>query len=358
MALTTEHRSGTGLAGALTSARRLPWLRLGRRRATVTRRPDLRLLLFAGRSNLGLSERIASTLGCELGRAELETFANGEVYCRYPQSIRGADVFIVQTGSPPVNDHLVELLVMANAARLASAHRVTAVIPLYPYARQDKKSASREPISARLVADLLQAAGVDRVLTMDLHAGQIQGFFSIPVDHMTALPLFAAHFRAEGLHGSGVVCVSPDLGRVKLARRLSRMLDAELAVANKTRPQHEVAAVTQVIGDVRDKIALIGDDMIVTGGTILAATEALRAAGARDVRAFATHPLFAPGALQALAGGGLAELAVTDTVAIDSPEGFPGLTVLSVSALLAQTIRRVFGDGSVSELFAGENELF
>jgi ribose-phosphate pyrophosphokinase len=324
----------------------------------TTRRRARRLLLFSGRSNRGLAGLIAAELGCEVAPAELRTFANGEVYCRYPESIRGADVFIVQTGSPPVNDHLVELLVMANAARLASAHRVTAVSPLYPYARQDKKSAPREPISAKLVADLLQVAGVDRLLTMDLHAGQIQGFFAIPVDHMTALPLFAEHFREQGLYGSRVVCVSPDLGRVKLARRLSRMLGSELAVADKTRPRPEVAAVTQVIGDVRGKIALIGDDMIVTGGTLLAATEALRAAGAQDVRAFATHPLFVPGALETLAASDLAEVAVTDTVAIDPPEHVAKLTVLTVSGLLAETIRHVFEDSSVSEIFAGENELF
>jgi len=324
----------------------------------ISRRPAVRPLLFSGRSNPALAERIASELHCKLSRVELETFANGEVYCRYPESIRGADVFIVQTGSPPVNDHLVEALVMANAAKLASAHRVTAVLPLYPYARQDKKSAPREPISGRLVADLLQVAGVDRVLTMDLHAGQIQGFFSIPVDHMTALPLFAGHFRAQGLHGGRVVCVSPDLGRVKLARKLSRMLDADLAVANKTRPRHEVAAVTHVIGDVRDKVALIGDDMIVTGGTILAASEALRAAGASEVRAFATHPLFTPDALDALVASEIAEIAVTDTVAIDVSERPTKLTVLSVSGLLAETIRNVFEDTSVSAIFAGENELF
>ena len=315
-------------------------------------------MLFSGRSNPGLADRIAAELGCRLAPAELNTFANGEVYCRYPESIRGTDVFIVQTGSPPVNDHLVELLVMANAARLASAHRVTAVLPLFPYARQDKKSAPREPISAKLVADLLQVAGVDRVLTMDLHAGQIQGFFSVPVDHMTALPLFAQHFRAQGLHGDRVVCVSPDLGRVKLARRLSRMLDAELAVANKTRPRQEVAAVTQVIGDVRGKVCLIGDDMIVTGGTILAAVEALRAAGADEVRAFATHPLFTAGALEALVASDLAEIAVTDTVALAATQLPTRLTVLSVSRLLAETIRSVFGEASVSAIFAGENELF
>jgi ribose-phosphate pyrophosphokinase len=338
-------------------SRRLP--RLSRRLPrTSAHGSDARLLLVSGRSNPGLAVRIAAELGAELGRAELKTFANGEVYCRYPESIRGADVFIVQTGAPPVNDHLVELLVMVDAAKLASAHRITAVMPLYPYARQDKKSAPREPISAKLVAELLQVAGVDRLLTMDLHAGQIQGFFSVPVDHMTALPLFAAHFRAKGLRGSRVVCVSPDLGRVKLARRLSLMLDAELAVANKSRPRQEVAEVTQVVGDVRGKVALVGDDMIVTGGTILAATEALLAAGASEVRAFATHALFTAGALEALAGSEIAEITVTDTNAIDSPEAFAKLTVLTVSGLLAETIRNVFSDASVSAIFAGENELF
>jgi ribose-phosphate pyrophosphokinase len=326
--------------------------------AAASRRHEVRLLVFSGRSNQPLAARIAAEVGCQLGDAELETFANGEVYCRYPDSVRGADVFVVQTGSPPVNDHLVELLVMANAAKLASAHRVTAVLPLFPYARQDKKSAPREPISARLVADLLQVAGVDRVLTMDLHAGQIQGFFSIPVDHMTALPLFADYFQEQGLRGSRVVCVSPDLGRVKLARRLSQMLDTDFAVANKVRPRHEVAAVTQVIGDVRGKVALIGDDMIVTGGTILAASEALLAAGASDVRVFATHALFAGQALVDLAASEVSEIVVTDSVATTAAGGSAKLTVLSVSALLAATIRNVFEGRSVSAIFAGTNELF
>jgi ribose-phosphate pyrophosphokinase len=327
------------------------------RRKGALRRRSGRLLLFSGRSHPALAELIGAELGCGLSRAQLETFANGEVYCRYPESIRGADVFIVQTGSPPVNDHLVELLVMVDAAKLASAHRITAVLPLYPYARQDKKSAPREPISAKLVAELLQVAGVDRVLTMDLHAGQIQGFFSIPVDHMTALTLFAAHFQAQGLRGDDVVCVSPDLGRVKLARRLSRMLGGGLAVANKTRPRHEVAAVTEVIGNVRERVALIGDDMIVTGGTILAASEALLRAGAREVRAFATHPLFTEGALEALCESELTEIAVTDTVA-PPRERPPKLHVLTVSGLLAESIRTVWAEESVSAIFAGENELF
>ncbi|HUP33231.1 MAG TPA: ribose-phosphate diphosphokinase [Gaiellaceae bacterium] len=320
-----------------------------RRRSLVHRRS---LLLFSGSSNPALAARIADRLGARPGALELETFADGETYCRFGESIRGADVFLVQSCSRPVNDHLVELLLMTHAARLASAHRITAVMPWYPYSRQDRKSAAREPISARLVAELLEAAGADRVLTMDLHAGQIQGFFRIPVDHMTALPLFADRYR--GLAGRGVplVAVSPDVGRVKLARRLSRMLGADLAVVTKTRPGHDVAQAAEVIGDVRGKVAVMGDDMIVTGGTLVTAAGALLDAGAREVRAFATHALLAGDALDRLAASELAEIAVTDTVALPGrkPEK---LVVLSVAGLLAETIENVFADRSVSAIFAG-----
>jgi ribose-phosphate pyrophosphokinase len=328
-----------------------------RRRHRLRRRVTSSLMLFAGRSNPELARRIGAELGIGLGEVELETFANGEAYCRYGESIRGADVFIVQSGSPPVNDHLLELFVMINAARLASAHRVTAVMPLFPYARQDKKSAPREPISARLVAELLETAGADRLLTMDLHAGQIQGFFRIPVDHMTALTLFARRFREAGLAGSKVVSVSPDLGRVKAARRFAQMLDADLAIVAKVRPAHEVAVAADVIGDVQGKTALVGDDMIVTGGTIAAATDALRRSGATDVRAFATHALFDPSGLEELAGE-LGEIVVTDTVALDRGALPPNVQVITVSELLAETIRNVFEERSVSAVFAGENELF
>ena len=221
---------------------RTPWIERG---------PQKRLMLFSGRSNPELAEQIAEKLGVDLGEVELKTFANGETYVRYDDSIRGGDVFIVQSGYPPVNDHLVELLIMIQAAKLASAKRITAVVPWYPYSRQDKKSRPREPITARLVADLLEAAGVDRVLTMDLHAGQIQGFFNVPVDHMTALPLFATYFRDKGLYGDKVVAVSPDPGRAKMARRFGQMLEADLAIMNKVRPEHDTAEVTEVIGDVR-----------------------------------------------------------------------------------------------------------
>ncbi len=324
----------------------------------LQRSPTPRLMLFAGQSNPELASRIADELDIELGAVDLKTFANGETYCRYLESIRGADVFIVQSGSPPVNDHLMELLVMIDAAKLASAQRITAVLPWYPYSRQDKKSAPREPITAKLVAELLQAAGVDRVLTMDLHAGQIQGFFTIPVDHMTALKLFAQHFRDRGIWGDGVVSVSPDPGRAKMARKFGEMLEGELAILNKTRPTHDVATVTEVIGRVKGKVAIMSDDMVVTGGTLIAGAAALKEAGASEVYACATHGLFPDGALQRVADSDIAQIVVTDTVPINPLDRPPKLQVLTVSRILAESIRNVFSDESVSAIFAGENQLF
>src|ERR687887_31741 len=218
----------------------------------IERGPQKRLMVFSGRSHADLAQAIARQLGVELGEIELETFANGETYCRYLESIRGADVFLVQTGCEPIDRNMMELLFMIQAAKLASAKRITAVVPLFPYARQDRKAKPREPISARLIADMLQLAGADRVLTMDLHAGQIQGFFTIPVDHMTALPLFARHFHDLGLTGPGVVSVSPDAGRARLAVRFAEMIDADFALMHKTRPAHDRAAVTEITGRVRD----------------------------------------------------------------------------------------------------------
>src|SRR5881398_705531 len=228
----------------------------------IERGPQKRLMVFSGRSHPDLADAIASHLGVELGEIELETLANGESYCRYCESIRGADVFLVQTGCEPVDRNIMELLFMVQAAKLASAKRITAVIPLFPYARQDRKAKPREPISARFLADALQVAGADRILTMDLHAGQIQGFFSIPVDHMTARPLFARHFRDLGLHGDGVVSVSPDAGRAKQAVRFAEMIESEFAIMHKSRPSHDVAAVTEIAGRVRGKKAILGDDVI------------------------------------------------------------------------------------------------
>src|SRR5229473_4139060 len=264
----------------------------------IERGPQKRLMVFSGRSHTDLAQQIAEQLGVELGEVERSTFANGETYVRYAESIRGADVFIVQTGCEPIDRNLMELLFMIQAAKLASAKRITAVIPLYPYARQDRKAKPREPISARLVADMLQLAGADRVLTMDLHAGQIQGFFTIPVDHMTALPLFAQHFRDLGLTGDGVVSVAPDAGRAKHAVRFAEKIDAEFAIMHKTRPSHDTAEMTEITGRVKGKVAIVGDDNISTGNTLLAGARALKDAGATDVWVFATHGLFNVDALE------------------------------------------------------------
>jgi ribose-phosphate pyrophosphokinase len=317
-----------------------------------------RLMVFAGRSHPDLATRIAEHLGVELGEIEVGTFANGETYCRYGESIRGADVFLVQTGCDPVDRNVMELLLMIQAAKLASAKRITAVIPWFPYSRQDRKAKPREPISSRLVADMLQLAGADRVLTMDLHAGQIQGFFTVPVDHMTALPLFARHFRDLGFQGDGIVSVAPDAGRAKVAVRFGEMLEADFAIMNKTRPAHDVAAVTEITGRVRDKVALVGDDVIMTGGTLLAGAQALREHGATAVWVFATHAIFAGGSLEKFADADLAGIVVTDTVPVDAIAKPENMTVLPVAGLLAETITNVFCDDSVSAIFGGDTQLF
>jgi len=324
----------------------------------IVRGPQKRLMVFSGRSHPELARSIAEKLGVELGDVELKTFANDETYCRYLESIRGADVFIVQTGCPPVDKNIMELLLMIQAAKLASAKRITAVIPWYPYARQDRKAKPREPISARLFADMLQLAGVDRVLTMDLHAGQIQGFFTIPVDHMTALQLFATHFRDLGLTGPGVVAVAPDAGRAKHAVRFAEMIDASFAIMHKMRPEHERAEITEVTGRVRDKVAIIGDDVTITGGTLIAGAQALKEQGATEVNVFVTHALFSDAALEQLGESDIDRIVITDSVPIDLRNRPDNLTVLSVSGLLAEAIMNVFADDSVSAIFGGENQLF
>jgi ribose-phosphate pyrophosphokinase len=323
--------------------------------------PEGKLMLFTGRSNPTLAQNIAEKLDIELGDVKLKTFANGEVYCRYMESIRGADVFIVQScAGEKVNDALVELLVMIDAARLASANRITAVMPWYPYSRQDKKSAPREPITAKLIAGFLEAAGADRVLTMDLHAGQIQGFFRIPVDHMTALPLFAQYYRDRGLFGDSVVAVAPDPGRGKMTTRFAEFLEADVAYMSKTRPEHDVAFVTEVVGRerVKGKAAILSDDLIVTGSTLVSGARALLDAGATAVYACATHGLFPPDALAKLGESELTEITVTDSVPQNQLTAPENVKVLTVSPLLANTIQNVFSGESVSEIFAGENQLF
>jgi ribose-phosphate pyrophosphokinase len=324
----------------------------------IERGPLKRLMVFAGRSHPELAQRMAEQLGVELGDVELRTFANDETYVRYTESIRGADVFIVQTGSEPVDRNLMELLLMIQAAKLASAKRITAVIPWFPYSRQDRKAKPREPISGRLVADMLQLAGADRVLTMDLHAGQIQGFFTIPVDHMTALPLFAKHFRDLGLTGEGVVSVAPDAGRAKHALKFSEMIGADFAIMHKTRPAHEQVGIVEVTGRVRDKIAVVGDDVTTTGGTQIAGAKVLLEHGAKEVWMFVTHSLLDADTLARVASSGITGLVITDTVPVDPIRKPENVTVLTVSRLLAETIMNVFADDSVSAIFGGENQLF
>jgi ribose-phosphate pyrophosphokinase len=324
----------------------------------IERGPQKRLMVFSGRSHPELAAAMAEKLGVELGDVELETFANGETYCRYLESIRGADVFIVQTGIEDVDRNLMELVFMIQAAKLASAKRITAVMPLFPYARQDRKAKPREPISARLVADMIQLAGADRVLTMDLHAGQIQGFFTIPVDHMTAQPLVARHYRDLGLTGSGVVSVAPDEGRAKVAVRFANMIEGDFAIMHKTRPTRDQAEITEVTGKVRDKIAIVGDDVIMTGGTLIANVHALLEQGAREVYVYATHGVFCGGALRKFHDAPIEGMVVTDTVPVNRLEAPPNLTILPVAGLLAETIMNVFEDDSVSAIFGGENQLF
>ena len=323
---------------------------------------EKRLMITAGRASRELGGRIAEKLDLELTDAGLKTFADGEVYCRYEESIRGADLFIVQSicGSEreglTVNDALWELLLMVHAAKHASAHRIVAVTPWYGYSRQDKKSAPREPISARLVADMLETAGIDRLVTMDLHAGQLQGFFSKPVDHMTAMPILTT-FVTDRLGDEELVIIAPDAGRVKLVRKFAQKVGAPYALMEKERPAQQVAEIGYVIGEVKGKTAVIVDDIIATGGTLNAAAQTVLDEGAKRVYAVATHGLFSGNAFEILADGPLSGIVVTDTVPLR--DNAPDLiTQLSCADVLEDSIRRIFTDDSVSEIFAGENQLF
>src|SRR4051794_2371216 len=323
-----------------------------------------RMMVFGGRCSMDLSAKVAGKLGLDLGQVTLKTFADGEVYCRYEESIRGADVFIVQStaaneaeGMTP-NDALMELLAMIDAAQGASAHRIIAVMPWYGYARQDKKSAPREPISARIVAKCLEGVGVDRVLTMDLHAGQVQGFFDVPLDHMTAMPMLTQWIADQGFEEEPVI-VSPDAGRVKTARNFARKVGSTWAVMEKERPAQQVAEIGYVVGEVKGRTAVLVDDMIDTAGTLTAAARTVIDEGAARVIAVATHGVFSGPAYERLAAvnSGIERIIVTDTLP-QRPGAPDNITVLSTAQTLADSIRRIFTDDSVSEIFAGENQLF
>ncbi len=318
----------------------------------VTRK---RLVLFSGSSSAVLGQEIATAIGVEPGKVELSRFSNGEIYVRFMESVRGIDAFVVQTLCEPINDNIMELLLMIDALKRASAKRITAVIPFFGYSRQDKKTLAREPISARLVADIISAAGADRGLSMDLHAGQIQGFFDFPVDHITATPLLASHLT--GKNYQNLVVVSPDAGRVKVAKKFADRLHCPLAILHKRRPDKNVAEVLHVIGDVEGKTTVLIDDMIDTAGTMVEAATALRENGAERIFACATHPILSGTAVDRLRNSEIEEIAVTNTVPVPPENRLDKMVVLSVAPLLASCITAVFKDESVSEIAGADNQV-
>ncbi len=316
----------------------------------VTRK---RLMVFAGTSHHALGEEVATGIGVTLGRVDTSRFSNGEIYVRFLDSVRGVDAFVIQTCSEPVNDNIMELLLMIDALKRASAKRITAVMPYYGYSRQDKKTLAREPISSHLVADVITAAGADRVLTLDLHAGQIQGFFDFPVDHITAMPLLASYIVQMNLKNP--VVVSPDAGRVKVAKRLSDKLHAPMAIMHKRRPEKNVAEIMHVIGEVEGKNAILIDDMVDTAGTMVEAAAALKKHGAREIYACATHPILSGSAVERIGISEIKELVVTNTLPVPPEKKIDKITVLSIAPLLANTITAVFKEESVSEIAGADN---
>ena len=304
--------------------------------------------VLSGTSNRPLAEEIAKVLGAELCKATCSRFADGEVFVRIDENIRGADVFVIQSTNPP-GENMLELLLLIDAARRASAARVTAVIPYFGYARQDRKDQPRVAIGAKLVANIIEKAGADRVLGLDLHAHQLQGFFDVPVDHLYAAPVFTNYFRRKELHDLCVV--APDVGSAKMARGFAKRLDASFAIIDKRRPKANVAEVMNVVGDVEDRDCLIPDDMIDTAGTVSEAAKALRNLGAKDIYVCATHALFSGPAVERLMNAPITEVVVTDSINLSPERRFPTLRVLSVGELLAKAIRFTHADQSVSVLF-------
>jgi len=308
-----------------------------------------RLKIFTGNANPALAEEIAQYLGVSVGAARVSRFSDGEIQVKINESVRGADVFIIQPTSEPVNEHLMELLVMVDAVRRASARRITAVIPYYGYARQDRKTRARDPITAKLVSNLLFASGARRVITMDLHAGQIQGFFDIPVDHLPGVPLLAQYFLQQQL--DDVVVVSPDLGSVQRARDLAERIGAPLAIIDKRRPEPNVSEVMNIIGDIHGKRVLMIDDIIDTAGTITHGAEALKKWGAVDIYVGCTHPVLSGPAVERLAKAPIKEVLVTNTIPLPKHKIIDKIKILSVAPLLGEAIIRIHEDLSVSKLF-------
>jgi ribose-phosphate pyrophosphokinase len=315
---------------------------------------EKKLVLISGRAHPQLAIDIAAELDSELIPTDARTFANGEIYARFDESVRGADAFVIQSHTNPINEWLMEQLIMVDALKRASAKRITVVAPFYPYARQDKKGRGREPISARLVADLFKVAGADRIMSVDLHAAQIQGFFDGPVDHLFAMPVLLEHFRVK-LDPATLTVVSPDMGRVRVADIWSDKLGAPLAIIHKRRDPlvPNQVSVHEIVGEVKGRVCLIVDDLIDTGRTIVQAAEALVAAGATGVVVAATHAVFSPPALDLLQNPAIQEVVVTDTLPIPADKRFPTLTVLPIAPLLARAIHEVFDEGSVTSMFEG-----
>jgi len=320
-----------------------------------------RLAIYTGRTHPELAQEVAKHLDIEVGSDNLVEFANGEVRCSFGESVRGTDVFIMQThyglDDRSVNDSIMEHLIMIDAASRASAKRITAVVPFYGYARQDRKAAGREPITARLVADMFKAAGAKRMISIDLHSGQIQGFFDGPVDHLTAMPVLEAYVRANA---TAPVIVSPDAGRIKVAERMAQHLvdiGADLAFIYKRRPKGttNVAEAAEVMGDVKGRTCVLTDDMIDTGGTIVAAAELLMKRGAKNVWAMATHGLLSGPAIDRLKNSPLERIVLTNTLPLPTEKQLPNIEVLSVAPLIAEALGAVFDDTSVSDIFDGEN---
>jgi ribose-phosphate pyrophosphokinase len=319
-----------------------------------------KMLVFSGTAHPDLAKEIAENLGIQIAPAVLRRFASSEIYFRSNESVRGCDVFVIQTHAEPVNEAIMEQLIMIDAMKRASAKRITAVVPHYGYSRQDKKGLAREPISAKLVADLLSVAGGDRVVSVDLHSGQIQGYFDFPFDHLTALPILSDYISNElGLYDGDLVVVAPDAGRIKTAERLREYLHADLAFLYKRRSRYEANKIDEmaVVGEVDGRPCVLVDDMIDTAGTVAKGATALAQQGAGPIFAAATHPVLSGKAVQLLEESPIQEVVVTNTVPIPEEKQFGKLKVLSIAPLIASALRAVFEDTSVSEIFRGDNQL-
>ncbi len=316
----------------------------------ITHGKDIKI--FTGNSNPDLAKEIADILGVPVGDAEVGRFSDGEISVNINETVRGADVFVVQSTCAPVNDNLMELLILIDAFKRASAGRITAVIPYYGYARQDRKAKARDPITAKLVANLITSAGADRVLTMDLHASQIQGYFDIPLDHLLGVPILSKYFQEMNFNEEEVVVVSPDLGSVTRARKVADRLHAPIAIIDKRRPKANVCEVMNVIGDIKDKTVILVDDMIDTAGTITKGANALMDLGAKEVYACCTHAVLSGPAVERIQKSAIKELVTLNTVRISEKKRIDKIKILSVAPIFAEAIKRIYEDMSVSKLFS------